>query len=60
MGVKGFREPFPWEKGSQKKFPKKCPFCGKVLGKAEFIKRKVKKYCKCKNCGKMVFDVWEY
>lgn len=32
----------------------KCPFCQEELGKIEIIKRKVRKICKCRNCGRII------
>lgn len=40
---------------------KKCPFCFEDLGKAELMKRKLKKNCVCKNCGRAIDErnvVW--
>lgn len=31
-----------------------CPYCRKALSKGEALKRKIKKVCRCKNCGKTI------
>lgn len=31
-----------------------CPYCRKALSKGEALKRKIKKVCRCKSCGKTI------
>ena len=54
MNNRGVMRQSAWTKGI-------CPFCYKDLGKIELIKRKTKKKCTCKNCGKLIDErniVW--
>ncbi len=47
MGLKGIIRRPEWVQ-------ELCPFCGKRLGRIEIVWRKVRKICKCKNCGKII------
>lgn len=33
---------------------KKCPYCYGSLGGIEILRRKVRKICRCKNCGTII------
>jgi transcription elongation factor Elf1 len=61
--IKGVCRPSEIEKEFLKKLQrdiKKCPFCSRKLGKIAIIKRKTKRFCRCKNCGEMIFDMQIY
>lgn len=47
MKLKGVAAQQEWQSG-------KCPFCYQTLGKVEILRRKVKRICKCKSCGRII------
>lgn len=47
MFIKGFAAWPEWLKGE-------CPYCFGKLGKIESLRRKARKICKCKKCGRIV------
>ncbi|MCI8785904.1 MAG: hypothetical protein HFI84_04495 [Eubacterium sp.] len=33
---------------------RKCPFCFGELGRIEGMRRRIRKVCRCKNCGQVI------
>lgn len=54
MVGRGIRTQPGWQK-------RMCPYCSKNMGRMELWKRKIRKTCRCRKCGKLIDErniVW--